>query len=59
MTRKDYVLLADTMASTRPAKTEHMQDVQWEKDVRALALALARDNAAFNIGRFCAACGGN
>lgn len=59
MTRKDYVLLAVALAATRPAKSEHMQDVQWEKDVRGIAVALKRDNSAFDLARFCTACGGN
>lgn len=54
MTRKDYIALA----LTRPAKTEHMRDVQWEADVRGIALALKRDNAAFDMMRFLSACAG-
>lgn len=57
MTRKD-VLIAAALALTRPAKTEHMRDVQWEADVRGIALALKRDNAAFDMMRFLSACAG-
>lgn len=58
MTKKDYELIAAALAESRPKPNEHVQDVAWEKVVRTLAITFKYDNPKFDIGKFCAACGG-
>lgn len=57
MSRKDYQALAAALAAQRPA--DHWcpnKREQWRLDVKAIADALASDNARFDRERFMGAC---
>ncbi len=59
MTRKDYIVLAEALRSTKPSVTSSWQhDEQWELDVVAIAEALKRDNPRMNYDKFFTACKG-
>lgn len=59
MTRKDYILLANALASAKPeyVPTASPFNEQWRDDCEAVADALAADNARFERERFLKACG--
>jgi hypothetical protein len=57
MTRKDYVLLAEALASVRPSVHDTRQSDVHMRDCRAVAEALARENERFDRARFLKACG--
>lgn len=54
MTRKDFVVIANALNASKPAKANAV----WEATVNNMADALAHTNAAFDRGRFIAACRG-
>lgn len=58
MTRKDYVLLAEALASVLPDNVGNgYESEQHARDCAAVADALARENARFDRERFLKACG--
>lgn len=57
MTRRDYVLLAQTMRSVRPNPVYKDHRAQWCIDMLALATALRGTNPRFERDRFMVACG--
>lgn len=57
MTRRDYVLLANTMRAVRPDSIYRDMRHQWCIDMLALATALRGTNGAFDRARFIVACG--
>ncbi len=66
MTRKDYVLIAETLLAERMRVIDSREyddgeredyETQCERDARALADALANDNPRFDRERFLKACG--
>lgn len=54
MTRKDFILIAQALNASKPVKANKV----WEATVKHMADALAHTNAAFDRGRFIAACKG-
>ncbi len=57
MTRRDYVLLSNALASTRPDfLRQPMSWRVWDQTIRAVANAIAQNNSTFNTDRFLAAC---
>jgi hypothetical protein len=59
MTRKDYELLANTFAKTKPTPEQFPDEAQWrvlysqwEMDIRTLCDALGAANPRFDRGRF-------
>lgn len=59
MTRKDYNLLAEALASVRPGTTtlEAAESItQWNECVIAVSRALNSDNGRFDRERFIEAC---
>lgn len=56
MSRKDFVMLANVMASTKPLQKGLMYD-QWVTTVIELCRALSRTNGRFDKDRFYTACG--
>jgi hypothetical protein len=60
MTKKDYIVLANALASVKPTDETNYKDVcetQWQDDVRVIARVLAADNSRFDGPRFFAVCG--
>lgn len=65
MTRKDFVLIADTLKAAKPQldwrDTPDMEKqaemALWTELAQSLATALARTNPAFDRTRFLTACG--
>lgn len=55
MTRKDYVMLAEALASARDGYSQ--PNAQHTRDCEAIADRLAADNARFDRARFLKACG--
>jgi hypothetical protein len=56
MTRKDYELIAEALASTRYDNNSSIAEAeQWRRDLEAVASALAEDNPRFDKDRFIAA----
>lgn len=66
MTRKDFVLLSDTLRGQRPdpvpgdirdAKAEQVAMLTWEVICGQIALAIAKDHTGFDSQRFMVDCG--
>lgn len=62
MTRKDFVLIADTLKAAKPLYIPEDREVMfaysaWENVAYGMATALARTNPAFDRTRFLTACG--
>jgi hypothetical protein len=57
MTRKDYVLIAEALASVRNEYADAPMRNTHTDCCEAVADALARDNARFDRARFLKACG--
>lgn len=64
MTRKDYIALAGALRYVKPKGEANVPIVinaaakmQWEDDVRAIAVALRTDNYRFDTEKFFAAVG--
>jgi len=65
MTRKDFVLIADTLKAAKPALGPHdasdmemqAQLALWTDMAESFGTALARTNPAFDRTRFLTACG--
>jgi hypothetical protein len=55
MTRKDYLLLANSLYWSKPDTTPDIP--QWRSDVEAISTALQRDNPHFKRDVFLKACG--
>ena len=57
MTKKDYILLADALAQSRPLpQWDAPLHRQWRADVRYIASALRTTNPRFDADKFIAAC---
>ena len=56
MTRKHFILIAQTFAYTRPEKLGARRE-QWTTDVEAMAYTLSTTNPRFDRERFFTACG--
>ena len=54
MTRKDYLVIADALAESRPmwAENRAARTAQWVDTVDCMARALAHDNPRFDVERF-------
>jgi hypothetical protein len=57
MSRKDYVVIAHAMRSSKPSLYPAYAYIQWVKDCEALAKELGFDNPNFNRDVFLKACG--
>lgn len=57
MTKKDYILLAAALKSSKPEGRTAYHEEQWKADLTALSHALQSDNERFNLERFLSACG--
>ena len=58
MLKKDYILIANALASVKPSDpTDYHRNTQWENDVTVITKALERDNGRFDRARFMTACG--
>lgn len=55
MTKKDYTLVAEALAKSRPIFKDTYCFIQWRHDVEYIAYALARDNPQFDLSKFYAA----
>ena len=57
MTKKNYEVIATALAASRPhAEWDANKMVQWELDVRNVAIVLQRDNLRFKRNYFEDAC---
>jgi hypothetical protein len=59
MSRKDYILIAEALATVRPEPlnlVEKHKLEQWHRTVSAIGESLERDNPNFDADRFTAAC---
>lgn len=52
MTRKDYELIANALAVTRPSFTDGQKHIQWSMTREMLAIMLREDNERFDKERF-------
>jgi hypothetical protein len=62
MTKKDYILLAEALKSSKPENLgsfsmKSAEIVQWETTLKVLTKALQQDNPRFNEKTFLEACG--
>lgn len=56
MSRKHYQLLASALRANKPTNNKDMI-IQWQADVRKIAVACRLDNPNFDYDRFYQACG--